>query len=250
MWKRQLEFRGKFVDQVNRRICLVTGNHLCHNPRVWKSASALARNGFSVEVLGAWTDPVLKDRDRELLISLPFKFTPVVDMTQTGLSALFRRGRNKVGRVAHQFVNKENRWQLGYCYPELREAAFRCSASLFIAHSEPGMAVAADLLRHGYRVGVDMEDWFSEDLLPEARRQRPVSLLRGLERRLLVNGSYASCPSIAMSGALADEYGCRRPEVIYNSWDRTGRSDFDAVKDRQNTGRPSIHWREWVGCAG
>ena len=221
----------------------MTGNHLCHNPRVLKSASALARNGFSVEVLGGWTDPVLKERDRELLISLPFKFTPVVDMTQPGLSSLLRRVRNKAGRVGHQFANAENRWQLGYCYPELRQAAFRRSAALYIAHSESAMAVAADLLRDGYRVGVDMEDWFSEDLLPEARRQRPVSLLRGLERTLLVNGSYASCPSIAMSAALASEYRCRRPVVIYNAGERTRRSDFEnAVKDRQNTGRPSIHW--------
>jgi glycosyltransferase involved in cell wall biosynthesis len=231
------------VSFATSSICLMTGNHLCHNPRVLKSARALARHGFSVEVLGGWSDPVLKERDRELLISLPFKFTPVVDMTQTGLSALFRRVRNKAGRVAHQFANEENRWQLGYCYPELREAAFRCSASLYIAHSEPGMAVAADLLRHGYRVGVDMEDWFSEDLLPEARRQRPVSLLRGLERTLLMNGSYASCPSIAMSAALASEYRCQRPVVIYNACERTGRSDFEnAVRDRQNTGRRSIHW--------
>jgi hypothetical protein len=48
-------------------IVLLTGNHLCHNPRAMKEASALARAGFEVEVLGGWYNASLKARDLDLL---------------------------------------------------------------------------------------------------------------------------------------------------------------------------------------
>ena len=40
-------------------------------------------------------------------------------------------------------------------------------------------------------MGVDMEDWFSEDLLPEARRTRPIRLLKQLEKNLLCHGVHS-----------------------------------------------------------
>lgn len=208
-----------------------------------KSAAALARQRVLVEVLGAWSDPVLKARDEALVSSLPFKFTPVMDLTVNKLPQLSRRIRTKTGRIAQQFLNVENRWQLGYCLPELRKATFRRNAELYIAHSEQAMAVAVDLLRNGRRVGVDMEDWFSEDLLPNARRHRPLRLLRSMENELLVNCAYASCPSIAMSMALGKANSCRSPTVIYNVFEWAERQRIDGAKrDRQESGLPSIHW--------
>lgn len=226
-----------------RSVCLLTGNHLCHNPRVMKAAGALARQGLCVEVLGAWSDPTLKERDKELLPELPFKFTPVIDTTVNKMSRMRYRLRKKAGHVAHEFAKLENRRQLGACYPELRAAAFRCQASLYIAHSEQAMAAAVDLRDSGYRVGIDMEDWFSEDLLPEARRHRPLHLLRYLEKQLLSHGAYASCPSSAMSHALAKENNCRPPSVIYNAFPWSERRRLDGQqKDRSEGSRPSIHW--------
>lgn len=208
-----------------------------------KSAGALARRGFSVEVLGAWLDPVLKARDEALEASLPFRFTPVMDLTINRLSRLRGRMRSKAGHFAQRFANVENCWQLGHFYPELRRATFHRNADLFISHSEQAMAVVVDLLRAGRRVGVDMEDWFSEDLLPYARRRRPLRLLRSLERELLVGGCYSSCPSRAMSVALAEENSCKPPTVIYNAFSWAERSLLDDVqRDRQNRRLPSIHW--------
>ena len=74
------------------------------------------------------------------------------------------------------------------------------------------MAVATDVLDDGCLVGVDMEDWFSEDLPLEARTHRPVRLFRNLERKLLTLGKYFACPSRAMSEALAREFGCPQPQ--------------------------------------
>jgi glycosyltransferase involved in cell wall biosynthesis len=105
------------------------------------------------------------------------------------------------------------------------------------------MAVAVELLRRGRRVGVDMEDWFSEDLLPGARRRRPINLLRQFEKELLARGRYASCPSTSMSKSLADAYGIDLPTVIYNSFPWTDRLQLDNMKkDRRNLQILSIHW--------
>jgi glycosyltransferase involved in cell wall biosynthesis len=227
----------------NRSVCFLTGSHLCHNPRVMKAACALARRGFSVEVLGAWSDPALKARDEELLPELPYKFTPVADMTANTVSRMRHRLRKKSGHVAQQFTSMENRWQLGYFYPDLRRAAFQRKADLYIAHSEQAMAAAVDLLRYGRRAGVDMEDWFSEDLLPDARRHRPLRLLHSLESKLLVTGIYASCPSRVMSAALVEAHRCPPPTVVYNAFEWSERLRLDGNrKDRSDSGRPSIHW--------
>jgi glycosyltransferase involved in cell wall biosynthesis len=92
-------------------------------------------------------------------------------------------------------------------------------------------------------VAVDMEDWFSEDLLPEARKHRPIRLIRSLERELLSYGTYSSCPSRAMSDAIARGYGCRAPAVVYNAFPWAERCFIDkSHEDRINLGLPSIHW--------
>jgi glycosyltransferase involved in cell wall biosynthesis len=226
-----------------QHIFILSGNHLCHNPRVIKEATSLAEAGHEVTVLGAWIDPTLKMQDELLAGSIPFSFTPVKDITAGISRDLVPRTRSRLGAIACEFGGFENRWQLGYTYPHLRRAAFRCRGNLYIAHSEPGLAVAADLHRRGRRVAVDMEDWFSEDLLPEARRNRPLRLLRRLEGELLTEGGFASCPSQAMSRALAQEFGCRPPAVIYNAFAWAERRLLDGLyKDRAERGRASIHW--------
>lgn len=225
------------------RIVILSGSHLCHNPRVMKEASALAAARCRVTVLGAWSDPELKQRDQALIGKLGFEFFPVVDLTGGGGARQLRRIRRKVAETIGRVEIWENRWQLGYVYADLREAAFRTDADLYIAHSEQALGVASDLLRGGRRVAVDMEDWFSEDLLPEARRTRPLHLLRRLEGELLRHGAYSSCPSAAMRDALVATYGCPPPHVIYNAFPWTERVVLDGpAPDRAERAHPSIHW--------
>jgi glycosyltransferase involved in cell wall biosynthesis len=125
----------------------------------------------------------------------------------------------------------------------LKKAAYQSKADLFVAHSESAMIVAADLLKKGRKAGVDMEDWFSEDLMPEARKERPIKMLRALESNLLTRGVYSSCTSHAMAAALAREYDCDPPVVLYNAFPWSDRKDIDGlIKDRRNQQLPSIHW--------
>ena len=230
-----------------RAIGILTGNHLCRNPRVLKEASCLANAGFNVEVLGAWVDPRLKAEDKELLASAPFTFFPVVDAESRSRVSRARRFVARLltsgSRLALRATGLRTRWQLGAAVGALAQVARTRKFELAIAHSELALAVAADLGRSGFRVGVDFEDWFSEDSLPEARRSRPVSLLRNLEERLLRSGRHATCPSYAMSKALAETYNCPAPGVVYNAFPWSDRSALDGLfKDRARRSRPSIHW--------
>jgi glycosyltransferase involved in cell wall biosynthesis len=133
--------------------------------------------------------------------------------------------------------------QLGFGTRRLLRQALAIPAELYLAHSESGLYVAWKLLQRGRRVGVDMEDWFSEDLLPEARQHRPVRLLRFLEQELLRRSAYASCPSHAMSTALAGAYGGLAPIVIHNAFEWSDRQRLDGtLSDRRNRDIPSLHW--------
>jgi glycosyltransferase involved in cell wall biosynthesis len=235
-----------------RRITIVTGNPLCHNPRVVKEAQSLAGAGYHVEVLGGWLDTILKVRDADLLQSLPFRFTPVLDATAQPQAWAYSRLRVRLAREWHRRTGREAAWQLGYVTQALLRAARRRQAhtDLFIAHSEPALWAISQLQnqKSGVRnwkcqMGVDMEDWFSEDLPPEMRRHRPVKLLKSLERGILSRAVHATCTSRVMSEALAKEYGCRPPTVIYNAFPWRDRQTLDGKKmDRRDLRVPSIHW--------
>ena len=88
-----------------------------------------------------------------------------------------------------------------------------------------------------------MEDWYSEDLSPEARNVRERAWLRAREATLLSRASYVSCPSEAMSSALSDAYRCASPTVVYNAFAWQERAGIDGrMSDRFDTSVPSIHW--------
>jgi glycosyltransferase involved in cell wall biosynthesis len=229
------------------RIVLISGSSLCHNPRVMKAATTLAHSGNDVHVLGAWLDADLKARDQAMIEQAPFRFEPVFDVTLPGLhhtaTHTLRRARRKAANTVYGLTGWQSRDQLGYGIGRLLARARALDADLYIAHSEPALYVAWRLMQDGLRAGVDMEDWFSEDLLPQSRRRRPLALLRFLERELLVRGVYASCPSRVLSEALAKEYGGKPPTVLYNAFPWTDRNAIDGRrKDRRNTAIASICW--------
>jgi glycosyltransferase involved in cell wall biosynthesis len=229
------------------RIVVLSGSSLSHNPRVLKAAGTLARAGHDVVVLGAWLDADLKAQDQRLLQNAPFRFLPVLDITCLGwygaTAQLVGRARRKAAHWVHRLTGRESPGQLGGAVTLLLQRARKIEADLYIAHSEQGLHAAWRLMRQGRRVGVDMEDWFSEDLLPQARRNRPLKLLRVLESELLRRGAYASCPSRAMSEALASAYGSKVPIVIYNAFPWADRQALDSRRcDRRDPALPSIFW--------
>jgi glycosyltransferase involved in cell wall biosynthesis len=84
-----------------------------------------------------------------------------------------------------------------------------------------------------------MEDWFSR----EHETPYPNRVVRALEQQLLRRGPHTSCTSRAMSEALADEYGCGKPLVLYNSFRWHQREHLDGLRKDRATGQGvSIYW--------
>jgi glycosyltransferase involved in cell wall biosynthesis len=158
------------------------------------------------------------------------------------MGTMGRRVRVRIGGTLIRTLGVESHWQLG-AGTELLRHAKKAQADYYIAHLEPAAWVGAQLLSAGLQVGVDMEDWYSEDLLPEARKSRPIRLLREVEHKLLTDGAHATCPSAAMSRVLREEFGCAAPLTVYNVDLWGGRETIDGLSlDRISRTRPSIHW--------
>jgi glycosyltransferase involved in cell wall biosynthesis len=228
-----------------QKVVLLSGNHLCNNPRVIKEANALAGRGFAVTVLAACLNADLKDRDIEIAAGARWLYASVLDLAERKRNgrSLYRRATGKGARVLYRSTGMATRPLLGYAPGELLNEAMKLDADLYIAHSEQALWVASRLLRKGRKVGVDMEDWFSEDLLPEARKTRPISVLRKLEQLLLTKGQHRTCTSNTMSRALAEAYQCEPPTVVYNAFPLSDRSRIDrSRRDKRDCTLPSVHW--------
>lgn len=217
------------------RIAIVTGFSPARNPRALKEAATLSSDGYQVVLLGAELEEGARQADEALARRDGFEFKPVGRLTS------WLRLRHRLGRELFRIGAIENRHQLGYFLPELLREAEASAADYYILHLEQALWVGAQLLRRGKRVGVDLEDWYSEDLLPEMRAQRPLGMLRRFEGELLRGAAHSSCPSQAMSSALAREFDCQPPAVIYNAFEWRSRGAAVAA-DRRDRSVPSIHW--------
>jgi glycosyltransferase involved in cell wall biosynthesis len=210
---------------------------------VIKEATALHDAGYRVEVLGGWFVPEFKARDQELMTNVEFQYRPLCDLTENTALRLWLRARGRLAKAIHAKTGWESHWQLGYAVSALRRAAKNGKADLWIAHADQGLWAVANGSVAKVPFGFDMEDWLSEDTAPEMRRHRPVKLLRNLEHDVLRSAAHTTCPSRAMSDALAAEYDCRPPEVIYNAFPWSDRATIDGqIKDRRDRSLPSIHW--------
>lgn len=226
------------------KILILIIGHLCNAPRPQKEAETLAKAGHDVVVGGIWFDPEFARRDRLLMKNKLWRFEPILDFQP------HHRWRNlKVrlqGRIAKERYKKDRTFSpalLGYGAKAMLKFARQTRADLTIVHSEAGLWVGNQLLDEGFRVGVDFEDWFSEDLLLEARVTRPIVQLKQYEARLAKECCYCLTTSDAMAKAIATAYDVPKPTTIYNTFPRAEREYIDGeIRDRKNLSLPSIHW--------
>ena len=201
---------------MNARILIVTNGPLCRNPRPFKEAATLARAGYEVTVLGVRNHRPSLAYDRDLLRDAPFR-CEMIDMLTVGRPAvLARRLQLRLARSAARF-GAPTIGSLGPARALLRHARRR-SAHLTIVHNEVPFWVGTSLLAEGRRVAADMEDWYSEDLLPDDRKVRPLAAMRRIEDALLHRAAYTTTTSNALAAALAARYGGRPPAVITNAF--------------------------------
>ncbi|WP_052050911.1 glycosyltransferase [Leptolyngbya sp. KIOST-1] len=198
------------------RILILIGGHCCTAPRPQKEADTLAAAGHKVTVAGVWFDPDLVRRDQDLLQDRAWTFCPVLDFRPGRRSRLGVRLQANLARRLFGRFGLATPALLGYGARRMLQFAQTHRADLTIVHSEAGLWVGQQLLRQGYAVGVDFEDWFSHDLLPAARQQRPLQWLGELEADLLRHCGYRLTTSQAMAEAIARHYDVTPPTVVYN----------------------------------
>lgn len=229
------------------RITIVSGIQLSTNPRVVKEADTLSAAGYEVEVIGAKLERRLADRDRLLFSGKPWSYTVLFDAASPALSDRLRllgaRARLRFWRDVHAGLGIANPRQLGIAGPEMLKYCLAHPADLYIVHNPQGVWVGAELLRRGRSVAVDIEDWYSENLVPGDRREYPAGELRGWEGTMLRGAAYSTTTSHRLSEALARSYDCPPPAVVYNSFPWIERDAMDGrTLEREDPGMPSLCW--------
>lgn len=223
------------------KILILIGAHLCTAPRPQKEAVALAAAGHDVTVCGVWFDPELAIRDRTLESQQAYRFESALDFrpNQPKLRCWGVRLQSRLAREAFSRWGLFTPALLGYGARALLRKTKQVNPDFTIVHSEAGLWVAQQLINDGYRVGVDFEDWFSQDLLPEARKKRPVSHIERLEKLLMEQCSFKVTTSYAMANAFREHYGVAAPQVIYNTFPRK-----DGVEPKADSpSKPlKLHW--------
>lgn len=197
-------------------VLILTNGHPCRNPRPVKEAHALAEAGFDVTLMHVANHAPSVPRDRELLEGASFRVAAVDLLPDSGARSLFVRIRTALARRLNRAG--ANRIEALGPAPELLAAARRHPADLTIAHNEISHWAGIRLMRAGRRVAADIEDWHSEDLLPEARAGRPLRALRAQERALLGSAAYVTTTSESLASALHASLGGRLPAVITNAF--------------------------------
>ncbi len=202
------------------RILVLTNGPLARNPRVVKEAAALGTAGYAVTVLTPRNHAPSEPFDVALSTGAPFTRVPLDLLPGFGTARwriFLRLLRHRLSREAMSRFHWPSLHALGPA-SFLLHAARQHPADLTIVHNEVPHGVGLRLLAQGRRVAADIEDWHSEDLLPGARRHRPIALLQANERALLHRAAYTTTTSDHLADALHARYGGRRPTVITNSF--------------------------------
>ncbi len=218
------------------KILIFIGAHLCTAPRPQKEAATFAAAGHDVMVCGVWFDSELAARDQALIREQSYRFHPLVDF-RPGHSSHWQRGTIRAqAKIAREIFRRGRIFSpalLGYGAKAMVHFAKAQNADLNIFHSEAGLWAGAELLNRNYPVGVDFEDWFSEDLLPSARETRPVQKIQELERSLCQRCTYKLTTSHEMAKAMAEAFDTASPTVIYNSF-----SKKEGVWNKRDSSQP------------
>jgi hypothetical protein len=229
-----------------KTICILTQSHLCRNPRVVKEANTLAGAGFNVTILTTFTYADLLEEDLKLIDTSKIKLKGIINMIPGQASKWYRLKQRLVRRLAGEAIGRfgwENILTLGYDYRANLKAAIRENADLYTCHQEMSTVIGCKLIKRGFKVAFDFEDWYSHDLLPEANKTRPIKLLEKYEKFALLNSVLNYTTSESMAAGFAAFAGVELPKVLHNVFPLAERDLLDGkLKDRTDLSRPSMHW--------
>ena len=231
---------------MGKKICILTQSHLCRNPRVVKEANTLAKAGFDITILTTFTYADLLEEDLKLIDNEKIIYKGVVNMIPGQASSWYRIKNRLERRLAGELIgrfNLENIYALGYNYSANLSAAIAEDADLYTCHQEVSTVIGCKLIKRGYKVAFDLEDWYSNDLLADANKTRPIELLKKYEKFALNNGVLCYTTSQSMAAGFAGFADCAPPKVLHNVFPLAERELLDGkIKDRKDLTKTSIHW--------
>lgn len=228
-----------------RKICLISDLHLSSNPRVWKEANTLAAAGYEVVILTMWFSSEKRDKDLLLIKEKNISYKASLNLIPGEIYFLKRfiiRLRSRFAREMKRWLDIDSTWCLGYAPQIMTKAALNEQADLYIAHTEFGIVIGKELTRKGAKVAYDIEDWYSHDyLVPE----RPVVLLKSLEKFALEHGVYCSCPSASMGKVLEKNYPSgKQVQVLYNGFSERENINENQIKQ---SGHSLVWFSQTIG---
>lgn len=229
---------------ISAKVLILIGGHLATDPRAQKEARALRAAGASVHVRGTWWDPALADEDLSIAKESDIDFAAVSDVRPRAPGRMRLRMRQRFARECFSRFGLLTPPVFGLGAKELLREARRIDADLTMVHSEAGLWVGRELIGEGRRVGVDFEDWFSQDLPPERRKGRPVAALQQLERYLLRHAHCCVTTTRVLAEALARDAGTSRvPRAVPNCFPTGERERAKrAARDPKPVGSVAFHW--------
>ncbi len=202
---------------MQKKVCIISHTHLCRNPRVVKEAIAITQLGVKVTILTSiFSDKLLKE-DLTLIKDAGIQYIFYNNLCSKNLKSFISRAANKVGRWLTA-KGIENRWAIGYSPERCLHMSLTQNANLYICHQELPLYIGTLLQKKGKKVAFDIEDWYSEDLLQDARKFIPINLLRKIEQTALQSAELAYTTSEPMAKALSLRYQTPEIGVIYNSF--------------------------------
>lgn len=228
-----------------KHVCILTQSHLCRNPRVVKEANTLHRAGYRVSILTTFSSEAQRQEDLTL-IDKGIVLKGIENIIPGQASRFHSLKTRMVRRIATEMIARlhwENVESLGYGFHRNLRAAIKEDADLYTCHQEMATVIGCKLIRRGYKVAFDFEDWYSHDLLPAANKYRPLRLLERYEKFALQKSPLTYTTSESMAEAFQKFSGGPRPNVLYNVFPWAEREWLDGQhKDRQTLDKASIHW--------
>ncbi|RZJ89546.1 MAG: hypothetical protein EOO20_10690 [Chryseobacterium sp.] len=181
-----------------------------------KEALTLISLGYQISIVHSTYSVALTALDEALIKGLNIRRYVASDVSHSGISSAIDKAIYKISRIAVQYLGIETYYALGYGAYRYLSLSKRLNADLYICHQELPTYLGTLLIKSGFKVAFDFEDWYSEDLLTKDQKQRPLGLLRKAESYALNNGILAYTTSKVLARELASVYNCKEPDVIYN----------------------------------
>jgi glycosyltransferase involved in cell wall biosynthesis len=228
------------------RVCLITPGHLSTNPRIVKEADALGEAGCEVGVISAdylgWAreaDASFIDRPWRSVAKV--RFGPDAPRADYFRQTVRRRTARGLARAVGPWPALAER-AVHPASSELRAAAIRNPADLYIAHYTAALpAAAAAAKANGAAYAFDAEDYHLGDLPDGEAHAFDRRLIEKVEARLLPGCSHMTAASPGIAEAYSEHYGLRLPTVVLNVFPRSLAVSAPTTAGTASPG-PSLFW--------